>query len=241
MSAEPSKVTSAPKAFGADPPLRIDDPVAAALRGFGPLGILVILVILSGNWLLTPLSALLVLAWIRLSRTRWREIGYVRPHSWIRSVVVGIAFGCAFKLVMKTIVMPLLGADPINQAYHYLSGNRAALPGIVFLIIVGAGFGEETLFRGYLFERFGKLFGRSVWAMLLIVLLTSTWFGAIHYPVQGLAGAEQATIVGLVFGSIFAVRGRIFMLMVAHAAFDLTALTIIYWDLEADVARLIFK
>jgi membrane protease YdiL (CAAX protease family) len=241
MSAEPSKVTSDPKALGADPPLRIDDPVTVALRGFGPLGILAILLILSGNWLFTPLSALLVLAWAWLSRTRWREIGYVRPHSWIRSVVIGIAFGCAFKLVMKAIAMPLFGADPINQAYHYLAGNRAALPGIVFLIIVGAGFGEETLFRGYLFERFGKLFGKSSWAILSIVLLTSAWFGAIHYPVQGLAGAEQATVVGLVFGSIFAVTGRIFMLMIAHAAFDLTALAIIYWDLEADVARLIFK
>jgi membrane protease YdiL (CAAX protease family) len=241
MSAEPSKLTSALKAFGADPPLRIDDPVAVALRGFGPLGILAILLILAGNWLFTPLSALLVLAWIRLSRTPWREIGYVRPHSWITSVIVGIAFGCAFKLLLKAIVMPLLGAPPINHAYHHLVGNRAALPGILFLIIVGAGFGEETLFRGYLFERFGKLFGRTIWAMLLIVLLTSAWFGAIHYPVQGLAGAEQATIVGLIFGSIFAVTGRIFMPMVAHTAFDLTALAIIYWNLEADVARLIFK
>jgi membrane protease YdiL (CAAX protease family) len=77
--------------------------------------------------------------------------------------------------------------------------------------------------------------------MLLIVLLTSTWFGAIHYPVQGLAGAEQATIVGLVLGTIFAINGRIFMLMVAHAAFDLTALAIIYWNLETDVAHCIFK
>jgi hypothetical protein len=29
--------------------------------------------------------------------------------------------------------------------------------------------------------------------------------------------------------------------MFAHAAFDLTALEIIYWDLESTVAHLIFK
>jgi hypothetical protein len=29
--------------------------------------------------------------------------------------------------------------------------------------------------------------------------------------------------------------------MIAHAAFDLTALAIIYWNLEAAVAHLIFK
>jgi membrane protease YdiL (CAAX protease family) len=48
-------------------------------------------------------------------------------------------------------------------------------------------------------------------------------------------------IVGLVFGTIFAITGRIFLVMVAHAAFDLTALAIIYWNAETDVARFIFK
>ena len=219
----------------------LGDRFAAELRGFGPVGLLAILVILTGNALVVPLSAVLVLVWARLSRTPWREIGYVRPRSWIRSLAIGVVFGIAFKLLMKAIVMPLLGADPINHAYHYLAGNRAALPAALFAVIVGAGFGEETVFRGYMFERFGKLFGPGVWAKTLIVLLTAVWFGLDHYPVQGLAGAQQATIFGLLFGTIFAVTGRIWMLIFAHAAFDLTALAIIYWNLESDVAHLIFK
>ena len=75
----------------------------------------------------------------------------------------------------------------------------------------------------------------------MIVLLTSVWFGLAHYRVQGLAGAEQATIVGLVFGTIFAVTGRIWLLMCAHAAFDLTAYAMIYWNLESVVAHLVFR
>ena len=152
-----------------------------------------------------------------------------------------MAFGVALKFLMKAIVMPLLGADPINQAYHYLAGNRAALPAAIFTMIVLAGFGEETLFRGYMFERLGKLFGSGAWAKTLIVLLTSGLFGLGHYAVQGVSGVEQATIVGLVYGTIFAVSGRIFLLMVAHAAFDLTAVAIIYWNLESQVAHLVFK
>jgi CAAX protease family protein len=108
-------------------------------------------------------------------------------------------------------------------------------------MIIGAGFGEETNFRGWMFERFGKLLGAGVWAKILTVLITSIWFGLDHYAVQGLAGVEQSTIMGLVFGTIMAITGRIFMLMVAHAAFDLTALAIIYWDIESDVAHFIFK
>jgi uncharacterized protein len=216
------------------------DRFAAELRGFGPLGILAVLVIAAGQ-IVAPLSGLLVLVWTRLSRTLWREIGYVRPKSWTASLLVGITFGILFKFFMKAIVMPLLGANPINQAYHYLVGNRAALPAVVWTMIVVAGFGEETVFRGYMFERIGRLLGRSLTAQIVTVLVTAALFGSIHYFDQGLAGAQQATITGLVFGAVYAVTGRIWMLMCAHAAFGLTAVALIYWNLESAVAHLIFK
>jgi uncharacterized protein len=217
------------------------DREAAELRGFGPLGILAILIILAGNFLSPPLSAVLVLVWVGLSRTPWREIGFVRPDSWVRTAAIGIAFGVALKSLMKMIVMPLLGAPPINPAYHYLAGNRAALPGVVLAMIFVAGFGEETVYRGYMFERLGKLFGSGPGARALIVMLTSGFFAAAHYSAQGLAGSEQAAITGIVFGTIFALTGRIWMIMFAHAAYDLAAVAMIYWSLESTVAHLIFK
>jgi len=213
----------------------------AQLRGFGPLGILSILIILSGNFLFVPLSAILVLGWRSLSHTPWREIGYVRPKSWTRTFAIGIVFGVAFKFLMKAIVMPLLGAPPINQAYHWVTGNTAALPAMFFLMIVVAGFGEETFYRGWMFERLGKLFGTSAWAKASMVLLTSIVFASLHYSDQGIPGVEQAVISGLVFGTIFAVTGRIFVLMIAHAAFDLAALAMIYWNFETAVAHFFFK
>jgi hypothetical protein len=217
------------------------DHVAERLRGFGPLGVLALLVILAGNLLFVPLSALLALAWAWRSGTPWHELGFVRPVNWARTVAVGLAFGIVLKLVMKAIVMPLLGAPPTNAPYQHLVGNTAALPVMLYLVIAGAGFGEETVFRGYLFERLGKLFRPGVWAKAMIVVLTATFFGLVHYPDQGAAGLQQATIVGLVFGTIFAITGRIWMLMVAHAAFDLTAVAIIYLGLERAVAQLFFK
>jgi membrane protease YdiL (CAAX protease family) len=235
----PEPILGLPVETAAAPPS--GDPLAAKLRGFGPLGILTMLFIIAVGPILEPLGALVVLAWARRSRTPWREIGYVRPKSWIGTIAVGVVLGSTFKFLMKMIVMPLLGAPPINHAYHYLAGNPAALPGMLLAVTVGAGFGEETVFRGYLFERLGKLFGRGVGATTAIVLLTSAWFGLIHYPVQGLAGAEQAAIVGLVYGTIFAITGRIWMLVFAHAAFDVTAVLIIYWNLESYFAHLVFK
>jgi len=216
------------------------DRFAAQLRGFGPVGILAVLII-AASQIVAPLSAVLVLVWAKVSRTPWREIGYVRPKSWIGSLVGGIAFGITFKFLMKAIVMPLLGANPTNQTYHYLVGNRGALPAVMWTMIVVGGFGEETVFRGYMFERLGKLLGRSPTARIVTVVVTTVLFASLHYFDQGQSGAEQAIITGLVFGTVFAFTGRIWMLMCAHAAFDLTAVAIIYWNLESAVAHLVFK
>ena len=234
----PEHVSAVPSDRRPAPPS--DDPLAASLRGFGPVGLLAILLVVLTS-VFKPLSAILVLVWTWRSHTPWREIGYVRPKSWLGTLAVGIIFGCAFKLLMKAIVMPLLGAPEINSAYHYVIGNRAALPGLMFTMIVGAGFGEETVFRGFLFERLGKLFGTGTGAKVSIVLLTSALFALGHYANLGLPGVEQAMITGLVFGTIFAITGRIWMVMCAHAAFDLAAVAIIYWNLEATVAHLMFK
>ena len=219
----------------------MDDHLVARLRGFGPLALLAMLVIAAGDFLFHPLSGILVLVWAWISRTPWPDLGFVRPKSWLSTLVVAIVFGALLKLVMKALVMPLLGAPEINQAFHFLVGNTAALPWILYRISIGAGFGEETFYRSYLFERLGKLFGESVWAKTSIVLLTSLWFGIVHYPFQGLPGAQQALLVGLIFGTIFAIQRQIYFLIIAHFAFDLVAVAIIYYDLEMEVAHFIFK
>ena len=217
----------------------LSDRAAAALRGFGPFGLLAVAVILvAGNSLL---SGLLVLLWAYLSRTPWSEIGFGLPVGWVRTIVGGIVFGVAFKLVMKAVVMPLLGADPINHTYHYLAANRAAMPRTLFAVVFGAGFGEEMVFRGFAFERLRKLLGWGAAATVAIVLFTSAWFAAAHYLDQGLPGVQQAAFTGLVFGTIYGITGRIWMVMVAHAAFDIAAVAIIYWNLESMVAHLLIR
>jgi hypothetical protein len=69
----PKDVSTPPIEGRVAPPF--DDPVAASLRGFGPLGLLAILVIVLTSAVFKPLSAILVLVWAWRSHTPWREIG----------------------------------------------------------------------------------------------------------------------------------------------------------------------
>jgi hypothetical protein len=223
-----------------------DDEVARGLRGFGPLGLLAIaLVVLTGtvfvgNMVALPIGAALTLVWAWRSRTPWRELGLERPRRWATAAIAGIVLGVALKFVMKAIVMPLLGAAPVNQAFRFLVGNTAMLPAAIWGMFA-AGFGEEIVFRGFMFERIRTRLGPGSLASVAAVLFTSAGFGLAHYAGQGLPGVQQATIVGLLFGAIFARTGRLWTLMFAHTAFDLTALAMIYWNLETAVSRLVFK
>ena len=103
------------------------------------------------------------------------------------------------------------------------------------------GFAEETIYRGYLFERLGKLLGPGASARTAIVVITTALFAVAPYPDQGIAGVEQAVITGLIFGTLVATMRQIWTAMIVHAAFDLAAVAIIYWDLESAVAHLFFK
>jgi CAAX protease family protein len=218
----------------------VDGALAPKLRGFGPLGILAFVVIAALGPVLEPLGAVLVLAWVGASQTSWREIGFVAPKSWVRTAILGIVFGGALKFVEKAIVMPMLGADPINRTYHYLGGDSAAAVVMAFYLLV-ASFNEETVFRGFVFERLGKLLGPNLPARIATVVVSSTWFAAVHYLEQGVAGVEQAAITGLAFGTVFAVTRQIWIPMVAHAVYDLIAIAIIYWNIEATIAHFVFK
>ena len=224
-----------------DTSIPAEDSFARELRGWGPIGIVATLVILiAPNDFIIPIGAILALLWARRSHTPLAELGFVQPGSWILTAVGGIAFGIAFKFLMKAIVMPLIGAAPVNQAYHYLAGNRAALPGAIYTMIVAAGFGEEVVFRGFLYQRLRTLFGHGPAASAIIITITAAVFGLAHYFDQGLPGVEQAVITGIVFGTTFVIAGQIWIVMFAHAAFDLTAVAMIYLNVESRIGHSVF-
>jgi membrane protease YdiL (CAAX protease family) len=222
------------------------DDFASDLHGFGPLGIIsLLLIVISGNvilpgMILIPVGAILTLLWVHLTNTPWQNIGFIIPGSWSFTLVVGLLVGTILKFITKAIILPLTGADPINHAYHFLVSNTTILP-LAIVSMVVAGFAEEIVFRGFLFERLGKLFGTGTIAKILILIITTIVFALGHLYDQGITGVEQALLTGLVFGGMYLITRNLWPVMIAHAAFDITALFIIYSNLEIKVAHLFFN
>lgn len=222
------------------PPAGDPNRAKQALRGGGWVGFLVLVVILGITYLAGPrVGAPVVLLWAAWTGLPWRDLGFRRPKSWTLVIVGGIVAGAGSKLLMKAVVMRLLGAPDLNPAYQWLVHNTHALPGMLFTAIVFAGFFEEVIARGFLFERLGRLIGTSRIAIVATILITSTLFGAAHLQDQHWPGAEQAFILALVDGAIFAITRQLWFLIVMHAAFDIMAMFIIYFGLETSVAHAI--
>jgi uncharacterized protein len=210
---------------------------AATLRGTGPVGILAAFIIVGANLVIAPLGAVLVLIWASIVRVRWSDLGLRRPRSWALTIVGGIISGILLKLLLKTLVMPLLGSPAVNAHFHFIVGNLAQMALLILASIVVGGIGEEVVYRGFLFERLGRIFGHSRSASVAIVLLTTAFFAAIHIPEQGAYGAMQAAFTGLTFATIYAVTRSLWLPMVMHAAYDVAAVVIIYLGVEARVAH----
>jgi uncharacterized protein len=214
--------------------------LAVKLRGTGPVGIAAAVTIVGANLAIAPLGAILVLTWKWAADVPWADLGFRRPRSWVATIVGGIAIGMLFKLVMKALVIPLLGGPGVNAHFAFIAGNTQQMISMVVASIIVAGFGEEIVYRGFMFERLWRAFGESRAATAAIVILTTVLFAVIHIPEQGPYGAAQAAFTGLVFATIYAATRNLWLPIVIHAAFDITAVMLIYFGAESAVAHWFF-
>lgn len=209
-------------------------------RRSGARGMVAMLVVVAASLAGAVVGAVVVLVWTRLSRTPMRELGFKAPRNWLRVLAWAATLGFALKLTLKALVMPPLGAPAVNASYQHLTGNTAALPGMVAGLLL-AGVAEELLYRGYVFERLRALCGAGQRALAGSIVVSAAVFAVAHYHDQGHLGVIQSAITGLVFATMFARHGHIHTPIIAHISFNLTSVALTYSGWEQVVARAVFR
>jgi uncharacterized protein len=191
---------------------------------------------LAGTW--ATLCALAVASWrLHSSGMRWNELGLSQPENVAIALAWVAALFLAATLVKVLIVEPLgkaAGWPPTNLSrFANLPGNTAFLAGGLVVAWVGAAFGEELVFRGFLLTRLELLLGAGLSATVLAVAAQAMLFGAGHWYL-GPRGLTMATSLGLILGIVYVCDGRnLVPLIAAHGLADSMSLIAIY----AGVAR----
>jgi uncharacterized protein len=173
---------------------------------------------------------------------RWRDgtlsaMGFKRPPSWTRVVLIALA-AAALRILLGDLVIEPLAAKfwpPIiaPAMANEISGNiKMALLGLL-LVWTFAAFGEEIAYRGYLLTRAADLGGRSTIAYWLGVVLVSILFGYGHYY-KGPAGIVDSGMAGLILGSAYMISGRnLWTCILAHGFIDTAGIVAVYFGWES--------
>nr|WP_321234145.1 CPBP family intramembrane glutamic endopeptidase [uncultured Psychroserpens sp.] len=190
----------------------------------------------------TPLLGVIFwLNWRWLLKKPFIDFGLKKPKNIFKLIIIGVSVGIGLKFVFKAIIMPLFSGATKNNSFQFLEGNLMASLGLALFALISAGLCEEIIYRGYLFHKLKSLLGETKNKMIIVVLLSSLIFGLPHLY-QGLSGAIQATLIGVLFGYIYIKNNyNLWLLVVIHASFDLFSIFLIYNNYEEYIARVFFN
>lgn len=161
---------------------------------------------------------------IRLRDGRWVAIGFKRPESWRRILLIAAGAAALRILLGQFVIEPLTGLfwpKPTAPALaNEITGNMKIA---LLALLVGwtfAAFGEEIAYRGYLLTRAADIGRRSSAAYWIGILLVSILFGYGHYY-KGPSGIIDSGIAGLILGIAYMLAGRnLWASILAHGFID---------------------
>jgi uncharacterized protein len=221
----------------------LTDPISLQGRARNSLGLLLVeLALVAGLFVAdvyqhiffskTPYLFLLGWASLRLRGMRWKDVGFARPRSWGKAVLVGIAVGVGMEGLELFVTQPLLarwlGKMPDLSNFADMTGNlKVFLIYLVLLWTLGA-LGEEIDYRGYLMNRLAGIFRETKAAWVVSLIAVSVVFGCAHLG-QGATGMIENVWDGLLLGALYLACGRnLAVPVIAHAVGDTLDFVLIY-------------
>lgn len=216
--------------------------------GFGALGLIIGLVVAAASGDSLDLSdltdqAALPMAVVAISAvaqqlgqliwpwvvTKWKGISLVADWRFAFKpidIVIGLCTGLGGLVLAglaSTLVSAIVRLDDVNEA-----NNTAILTDaegtpwlwvILFVVIIGAPFSEELLFRGLVLRAFERRFG-PLWA----VLGSTLTFTVVHYSQGGVAATivlfTSIGVIGALLGLVTWHYNRLGPAIIAHVAFN---------------------
>jgi membrane protease YdiL (CAAX protease family) len=213
-----------------------------------PIELLILAAVFYLDWIgKLPFSKtpyLFLLGWVslRIRNIRGRDVGLNGQQPFLRILAIGVVAGIAMEALELFATQPLLtkllNKGPDLDEFRRLIGNTPLLIIGIALAWVLAAFGEETVWRGYLLNRYADVFGRSTSGWVMSAILISLLFGFAHFP-QGPTGVIENVIAGAILAALYFATGRnLWAPIIAHGIQDTVDVLLIYLGVYPGLGQL---
>jgi uncharacterized protein len=181
-----------------------------------------------------PVVPVFLVGWnsLRLRHMRWRDVGLRRPEKWLPTIGLALVIGLGYQVLDTLLIAPILqsltGESIDLSQFSFIKGSLPAL--LIFLIFTWteAAFIEEMFFRGYLFNRLTDLTGNGRIGIVIALVVSSLVFGAAH-AYQGITGAVDTFLAGMVLGLLYLfARRNLWLPILTHGIIDTLGFLILY-------------
>jgi uncharacterized protein len=171
----------------------------------------------------------IVVVWLlmRLRGETLADIGLRGPKSWPLTIITAILI--AVVMFLGIYFSEKLGFHRDLSRFKLLQGNLKLTLETVIYVLIGAGFYEEFMFRGFLMQGLAMFFGgsRSAWDAALVI--QGVVFGATHFY-QNAVGVLITGTLGMLFGIMVMVFGRnLWIAIIAHGLLDASHSILFYF------------
>jgi len=167
-----------------------------------------------------------VLIWLRGERLA--DIGLKQPTNWWKTFLFGIAIAAVVFAGMY--ISEKAGFRRDLSRFKDVQGNLELAIYGVFYALIGAGFYEEFMFRGFLMQGFAMLFSGNRGGWIIANVMQAVLFGVSHAYQNPLGMAITGTLA-LVMGFLVLASGRnLWLVIIGHGLYDANRFVLFYFQ-----------
>ena len=189
--------------------------------------------VFGASWLMVA-YALAIIGWLQIRGESLGDYGLFAPKSW--GTAIGVAVLCLMAMytymsVINPIVLqalkPWIGSGVDLTRFDGLKNNGWLYLEILPMVWLSAGFTEEFLFRGFLFNRLLMILGRGPLPFVVAAIIQAALF-SIGHIYQGWPGVVQVAAISVfLLVASRVLKGNLWPAVIMHGLVDSLSLGIL--------------